>query len=72
MNSNKYRIVGFDTLNSIREYFNSKFDIPRCQTLECKHGTTLKLKWFEIQFVCITDEQRRKIDNSCWKNGGKL
>ena len=69
---NKYRVIGFDKIEHLREYFVNKYNVQRRFIMELGEGTHCKRQWFDIKFVCINDEQKSQINKICWKKGGEL
>ena len=68
----KYRIIGFDKIEYLREYFVKKFNIQRRFIMLIKSGINFKKQWFDIKFVCINDEQKKQLNEICWKRSGEL
>ena len=61
----QYRIIGFNNKMALKNYFLSIYNVPRTYTIILKEGEHFKKKFFDVNFVCLSDKQIEQITQIC-------
>lgn len=63
----KYRIIGFKTKSKLKNHFSEVYNIPRSYSIIMKEGEHFKMKFYDVNFVCLTDVQKEQLTKICEK-----